>query len=70
METADDHRHAGGPQRRAQSITRGNWFDCTPTKPTMPKPPLSWIGGRCGRPNAGVGLVNGKISIATSSPRT
>jgi len=26
---------------RAQSITRGNWFDCTPTKPTMPKPPLS-----------------------------
>ena len=38
---------------RATSMTRGNWFDCTPTKPTSPRPPASAIWWRCGRAGRG-----------------
>ena len=53
----------------AQSITRGNWFDCTPTKPTRPKPPASLIclAMRSGRMRVLVSS-RAKISTSTSSP--
>ena len=53
MEAADADRDPAALKGRAQSITRGNWFDCTPTKPTMPKPPCPESGGRCGRAGRG-----------------
>ena len=60
-------RAAGARCRRA----RGNWFDCTPTRPTMPKP-------SCSRNLAMMSLMRTRVlvssiasmSMATSGPST
>ncbi len=44
MEATDDHLDAGGAEGAGEIDARGNSFDCTPTIPTNPKPPLSAIG--------------------------
>ncbi len=56
---------------RAMSSVRGNWFDCTPTSPTMPKPPFCVI-WRIMRLIGTRALVSSSalISIATSGPST
>ena len=46
MEAADGDLDASALSRRAISMARGNWFDCTPTRQTSPRPPPSRIAAR------------------------
>ena len=52
---------------RATSITRGNWFDCTPAKPTSPRPPAAAIALMIASGRTRV-LVSSIGRISTSKP--
>jgi hypothetical protein len=41
VEAANRHQEPAARKRRARSMARGNWLDCTPTSVTRPKPPVA-----------------------------